>query len=84
MAQYITLESWITSIADAIRNKTNSSSKIIAETFPEVIATIGLNASDTSDATATINDLRKGVSAYSQGIKIIGNMEEYEGEFIII
>lgn len=84
MGKYTILEDWITDIADAIREKTESSSKIIAENFPEVIAAIPTKTGlDTSDATATIADLRKGATAYAQGVKIIGSIEDYDGEFIL-
>lgn len=71
-----TFEELFNAIADAIREKENSSNEIIADNFPARIR--GLSASgggiNTFDATATANDIALGTSAYVQGVKVNGSI----------
>lgn len=62
-----------TAIADAIRSKTGSSDKIVADDFPNVIMTIS-TGTDTSDATAVAGDILTGKTAYGAAGKLIGSM----------
>lgn len=69
-----TFEELFNAIADAIREKENSSNEIIADNFPARIRGLSASGSGTNtfDATATANDIALGASAYVQGIKIDG------------
>ena len=72
-----TLGSLFTDIANAIRNKTGGTAKIVADNFPTEIANIPSGGVDPSDATATESDILNPKTAYlSDGTKHTGSMAD--------
>lgn len=66
------LETLFTEMADALRTKEETTSKISAESFPQRIK--DLKVLDTTDATVTSDDIVAGKIAYANGKRVIGSI----------
>ena len=74
MADISNLSNFLEDVADAIRTKKETTEKIPAANFDTEILNLNIG-SDTSDATATIDDILVDKTAYIANGKVTGNIE---------
>lgn len=78
MAKNNNLKDFVTGVAGAIREKKGTTELINPQDFENEIRTIQ-TGTDTSDATATADDIRLGKTAYGATGKMTGTIADYDG-----
>lgn len=78
MAKNNNLKDFVTGVAGAIREKKGMTELINPQDFENEIRTIQ-TGTDTSDATATADDIRLGKTAYGVDGKMTGTIADYDG-----